>query len=244
MLSFFGVIFLLLAALAGGHVAIEAHKIQILKDWGIDTAATVTDLYIGKRKGQGYTVEYRYTSDSSNTARINRVAVTKDIYNRLQIGVQIPVTYDPRDSNLSRLNFSNSIHQDDAILSAIDSDRSVNLILGALLLFIIGVDVFIFRQFLTEKRLLQWGAVAPAIILGEEEYKTINNRRFSKVRYSFSDTHASVAEGVNKYVPVAGDTRPALMELRAQLLQNPIVLFDPYDSSTYVLYPPFSVELA
>jgi hypothetical protein len=98
-------------------------------------------------------------------------------------------------------------------------------------------------SYLKEKKLLQFGKVAAATIVGEKDEWISKYGPSFTVTYSFTDEYGHAVTGVQKGLPAKNDKRAIVVADRARIFDNPTALYDPLDSGRSVLYPPGSVTL-
>jgi hypothetical protein len=89
-----------------------------------------------------------------------------------------------------------------------------------------------------EVELVRWGAIAPAKITDEDKISSRHGKS-ARLVYRFRDRDGGLGEGRRGNLPVAGPFQshvadPLMLSIRA----NPLVLYDPRDSSRNLLYPP------
>jgi hypothetical protein len=237
---------LLFPSIAISNIAVPDYiKGRVLKSRGVDVEGRVERLYITKGKGgsSAYHVNYMYQPREMALSRYplarRTEAVSRDDYYSLSVGGALPVIYDPLAPESSFLNFHDTIRKNNPSKRV----KFFIVITALLMFFAMGVVLkfFIFPA-LKEKRLLGFGNVAPATIVGEEEYETKRGWR-SKVSYCFVDAGGNAVSGMRKGLPSGVASSGADLAERIQILDNPTVLYDPRNSARNILYPPLWAEL-
>jgi len=208
------------------------HPMMILQERGIETSATIIDLYTttyyrrGKRTN--YHAKYLFLSNpKSNLQRTiqNDVRISADQYQNFMIGEITPVVYDPYQPQLSELNTIPGIRTINPFRISI-----ITVPFSLLMLSIPGIALLVqYRLYRRQKWFLEWGQVAPATIVDDAD--DITGKRYSKLTYRFNDANGQTVEGIGIFATIASN--PA----RLAILQNPTVFFDPANSQRNLLYP-------
>lgn len=216
------------------------YRWKILKYRGVDVYAEVTNTYQTTRKSFTTNhVEYIFSPEgepSDKTFQGHGALSDREFYT-VYNGGQIQIIYDPINPDRSLPNIGDVVRFRRA-------PSVVSLVLPAMIPFCMGAAlvIYISVKYYREKRLLQWGGLAPATILSEEEYSS-RSGRWSRITYAFLDSKGNTIEGTRNFVPVKGDERQSFADLRKQILDNPTILFDPQDPLVNILYPPSVVKL-
>ncbi|MCB8873666.1 hypothetical protein [Acidisoma silvae] len=89
-----------------------------------------------------------------------------------------------------------------------------------------------------EVRLMKWGTLAPAKIIEENEISSRYGKSLRLV-YQFRDRDGGLEENTCSGLPVMSTFSPGYIDpLMLTIRANPLVLYDPGDSSRNLLYPP------
>ena len=218
---------------------LDVHRNLMLRDRGVAVTGRITDLSITTSKSNhSYNVGYEFTLGRYTYPHRRGTTVSAADYAGLRMGQAVPVVCDPVDPRWAMLNLHDGVHREDPWNFF---ETIATIVLGTAVLFSLIVLLLIWG-YRRERRLVEWGAVAPATLLGEQEYST-KNGRFARVTYRFTDLQGRAIEGKRFNVPVKGDRHSKSIALRARLFENPTALFDPHDSRKHLLYPPTSVAL-
>jgi Protein of unknown function (DUF3592) len=213
------------------------HNRATLRANGVLVVGEITGLRMERSKSTySYRVSYQFTpsstSDGRQVAEIGEDGVSEARYRTLQVGQVAPLLYEPARPSNSGLNFDDSVNT---------SDDSAMMLLFAV--FIVGLFGGFYALFMTvlllpyfkEKKLLQWGRVARAVILKEEEI----DGRFPTMTatYQFTDEKCQRVTGIQKGLPsVKKFGWPRFREVREAVTKNPIAIYDPNDSGKSMLY--------
>jgi hypothetical protein len=127
---------------------------------------------------------------------------------------------------------------DMSLTRSIVSAAAVDLLIFAVLGF---VPVLGSRQ---QRRLLETGGVATAVIVERQKYLTPRYAR-AKIIYEFTNSNGQIYRGVRMQLPVAALTGGPISDPTiAAMLANPTVIYDRDDPSIIMLYPFDMVEIA
>lgn len=219
----------------------RARKLNALKDHGIKVAAQVdrederTSKYgTNYIAAYHYRVERPYSIPGSTFSGEGRMSVRE--YVDISVGGTIPVIYDVRDPSQSTIE--TQLTEDGAA-----PYEFFEIFLPLLVGIPIALTCFVYFTSLRERRLLRYGNVVSAKIVGEEEYSAGRGVKLSRLTYEFKDSSGTLVTGMQKGVPLNGSDRPAVIELRARFCVNPTVIYDPRNSARNMLYPPSASTL-
>jgi len=214
------------------------HDKVILKENGVPIAGQVSDLHTETGRGGRvyYVVRYQFqsapTPDSQPQNQSGRGNVSELRYGSLQIGQAVPVLYDPARPTNSGLNIDDSLHTSDPYGTLVLVMLGIGGVFGGISALLIAVVLFFYFR---EKKFVQWGQVARAVILKEDE---IGGRRPTMTAtYQFTDGQGRTVVGVQKGLPSAKKLDwPGFREARRNVTENPIALYDPQNSEKNMLY--------
>jgi hypothetical protein len=218
----------------------QFENIKHLQERGVKITGEVIDKRITPVKhGKVYHIDYQFNvQGDSNHDQSGSGMVSDVIYGLIKIGYRVPVVYDPMRPDRSVLNIDNSLDHIDSF----DTFRALFI-----LVFIVTIPaaiamILLWFSYRKEKRLVEWGTVASAEVLGEREVRS-RNGRVSTLTYQFRDHSGNLIQSERKYVPTKDATDTYSTEERRCIFENLTVLYDPYDSASNILYPPSSVEV-
>jgi hypothetical protein len=212
------------------------HRAAVLKANGVPIEAVVTDLHVERHKSSlVYLVGYRFQASSLPNGRLynfsNHRGVSEDRYGTLQVGQVVPILYERGRPENSDLNF------DDSLLTSDPYRRLPILVLIACGTFggiYAVVMAFMLFTYFRDKKLVQWGRAARAVIVKQDE---VYGRYLSMTAtYQFTDDRGRTITGVQKDMPTK--RRPWLGDQAYQrdVIDNPIALYDPENSERSRLY--------
>jgi hypothetical protein len=207
----------------------RADTINMLKMHGVASEGIVTDVHTERIKhGFRYVVDYHFkqtaSPDTQQVINQHREYTDAGTFSKLRVGQAAPVLYSPSDPYKSILNVDDKIHREDPF-----KNMKNILLVSALVLvpFCVLIAMSVYR-FQKEKSLIQWGSPVEAKIIAEKEYSGAKGVPCIMVTYEFIDTLGKTVQG--KYKDSC--------ERAKKRLTNPVVLYDPKNSSENVLYPP------
>jgi hypothetical protein len=240
ILLMFALFSLPLALIAPTEIS-RAHKIAALKDHGVEVAAHIDRQdEQTTRHGTNYIAAYHYSVDQpsgipgSSFSGEGRTSWLE--YVKISVGGKIPVVYDAHNPGQSTTK--TQLNE--------DGGAPYEVLIIFLPLFVgipIAMTGFVYFKSLRERRLLQWGNVVPAKIVGEEEYSAGRGMRLSRLTYEFKDSSGALVTGTQGGVPTNGSDRSAAIELRARFCINSTAIYDPQNSARNMLYPPSASTL-
>jgi hypothetical protein len=208
-----------------------------LKARGVDTVGVIDSLTPQYTKSGSvyYKASFHYALDQqSQTVYTGNTKIYQN--QRMQPGMTVPVVYDPQHPATADINFSDHIHTRDPYATlrlALYPLGGIMLVLG---LLTPGIFIYNYRR---EKSLLSEGIVAIATLTGETEYNAGKAGRLAKISFQFTDSSGQIIDGVRDGLPTAENAvkykRNQIM--RDAILNNPLAVYDPRDSSKNMLYP-------
>ena len=219
---------------------LDSHSIAHLKATGKDTVAVVTSMRSDqiRSKERQYNLGYIFvpqTRTSLSRSYTGNASLSASEFSALTVGDTLAVTYDPGSPSNSRLR------------SELDGGwahpyarffRVAEVTLLVLVLSTALSAAYVRRQYVWERRLVQWGSLAPAIIVAERDVIIAKTRR-TRVTYQFRDTSGLLVTGTRSDLPSQKELRDGYEHpYYSAVTDNPIVLHDPRDSSRNLLYPP------
>jgi hypothetical protein len=211
-----------------------SHDRAVLRASGVPIVGQVTDLQIEHgRSDVSYRVGYGFQpSPGRPDIRSGNDHVSEARYRRLQVGQAVPILYEPARPGNSGLNFDDSVNtSDDSKMMLLFAVLIIGLFGG---LYIVLMAVLLFPYF-KEKKLVQWGHAARAIILKEEEIS--GSRPTMTATYRFTDGQGRTLTGVQKNLPSVKKLNwPGFREFRQGVTENPVALYDPENSERNMLY--------
>jgi hypothetical protein len=231
LLIFPGAGLLMLAVIYGAF-----HEKAMLKANGVPITAQITDLHIESGASKYYFARYRFQAlampDGQPHIQSGEGQVSESQYHSLQVGQAVPVLYDPAHPANSGINIDDSLHKSDPYATMpLLMTTVVGLFGGVFALLMAGLLFLYFR----EKKFVQWGRFAPAILLKEEEIGGLHPRMTAT--YQFTDAQGRTLVCVQKNLPsVKKLDWPGFREFRRNVTENPIVLYDPQNSEKNMLY--------
>jgi hypothetical protein len=222
-----------------------SHDRAVLRANGAPTMGQVTDLQVehGRDKSAYYRVSYKFQTpieaqwsalmpNGLPNIHSGSDGVSEGRYRDLQIGQAVPILYDPARPSNSGLNFSDSVNASD------DTTVMLLFMVGIVVLFggiyIVFMAVLLFPLF-KERKLVQWGHVARAVIIKEEQIG--GGRPSMTATYQFTDAQGRTVTGVQKNLPSEKKLNwPGFREFLQGVMENPVVLYDPGNSEKNMLY--------
>jgi Protein of unknown function (DUF3592) len=225
-----------LLALLGSFYGIS-HNRAVLRANGVPVVGQITDLKVERGKStDSYRVGYQFQPSAMPTGR-HRFQTSDDYvsearYRTLQVGQAVPILYEPTRPGNSGLHFDDSVNtSDDSAMMLPMTVLIVGLFGGIYSLLMAILLIPSFRK----KKLLQWGRVAPAVILKEEE---ISGRPPTMTAtYQFTDEGGQTVVGIQKNLPSAKKLDwPGFRVARDAVTKNPIALYRPGNSRESMLY--------
>jgi len=188
-------------------------RYEQLKQNGVSTQATVMRTWSsGSGKNRRYYVLYQFTADGSIIQRT--ASVSSPVYNRVRQGQQVAVLYLASDPRLSRMEIESG-----------PTPVWVAMFPSLMLLFVALAMGF---PILSQRKLLQYGQPAPAIVTRSSPVK--GGRLVS---YRFLDSVNNIIDG---RATVSSSKAPEPGAVVA-------ILYDPNNSKRSALYPPQMVRL-
>jgi hypothetical protein len=194
-------------------------------------------------------VKYRPEKNNMGKAYVCEDSVNARLYDDVyKIGSVVIVDYDSSDYETCRVpeadhfldKYDVYYSNDNGVYYSNIGVRYVPQIFVAALLFL-GFRRPLFER-IFEYRLLKWGVAVSAVIATQEDY-VFKRRRYSKVAYQFKDASGQEVMGARKGMPRMEAFGDKDVSRRAEVLENPIVLYDPKNSRRHRLYPLTSVKL-
>jgi len=218
----------------------QFENIKTLQERGVEIMGEVTDKRITSTKnGKVYHIDYHFKISGRSGDYVSGSDTVPDTsYGLVEIGYSVPIVYDPMRSEKSMLNINNSLYRQNS------GDTLWAFILLVLTLLIpVGIaTILLSNNCLKQKKLVEWGKVAPAKILGEKKVRT-RQGRVSTIIYQFEDDAGNLIRGMRNNVPAKEASLRDSIETRRRIFENPTVLYDPRNSARNILYPASSFEL-
>jgi hypothetical protein len=129
-------------------------------------------------------------------------------------------------------------------------DSSMNMMTSIVVAAAVDLLIFAILGFVPmlgarqQRRLLETGGVATAVIVERQKYFTPRHVR-AKIIYEFTNSNGQTYRGVRLQLPVAALAGGAIADPAiAAMLANPTVIYDCDDPSINMLYPFDMVEIA
>ena len=206
-----------------------AKKKADLQQKGIVTTAIIKQLYTSiYKRDTTFKADYSFVVNGDPVIgrhqRGTSVVEPSD-FATLRVGDRVGVTYLPTRPDIAELTLSMQTIWADPWISFKLACKIACVVTAVCLVIAGGGWGFVLR----ERRLVTWGAVASARIVGE---KLVHNRGGTSltVTYEFRDQMGRLLKGTRAYVPAG------------KQLDNPTVLYDPGRPSRNLLYPPLWVK--
>jgi hypothetical protein len=144
----------------------------------------------------------------------------------------VPVLYEPGRPSNSGLNFDDALHTVDPYGMMLPAMAIVGGLLGGVYAVVMSV---LFVPYYKEKKLLQWGTAAPAVIIRQEQvggrYPTMT------ATYRFTDAQSRLVTGIQRNLPAEKKLDwPGFRDFLQGVTDNPVALYDPENSGKSVLY--------
>lgn len=238
LIAFITVQFLGIGVLLLAFVYNVSHDKAVLRESGVATAAQVNDLQVehGKNESVYYRVSYQFRPpsmrDGQPGVQSGNGLVEEDRFRTLQIGQAVPILYDPARPANSGLNFDDTLHRSDPYAMMPLMMAIIGSLFGGVYIVLMAVMLF---PYLKEKKLVQWGHVARAVIVREEEIG--GGQATMTATYQFTDGQGRTITGIQKNLPSARKLHwPGFREFRQDVTENPIALYDPENSDRNMLY--------
>ena len=214
-------------------LAATVRKMHTLEERSVDTLATIAKLVVDPQRHE-HRVYYAYQPKEFagrpySTIHGDDTDVPQEFY-RLKTGGAVWVVYDPKDPERSALKWSVELARGRSVWPSLWIVGSMAVVLPCLFGGILSIPYWRARH------LLRWGTVAEATITGEVP-RDGSNGFLSVVSYRFQDDRGMIVNGENTRLPSAGNPYPEAITLRATMLENRTVIFDPRKSRRHVLYP-------
>jgi hypothetical protein len=222
----------------------EEHELKMLANRGADISGTIVRLQPPVtdrgRNNHGPLVDYNYepaelAGKPDYIIRDER-GVASSEYEVLRTGRSISLVYDPKRPDQSQLKGRVEAYR----LGKDWGAPPRSLLLVAVIPF--GLVCLMLWQYLRERRLLRWGRVTKATIIGEVEYE--NHGKWSRVLYSFENESGETVRGKKGGLARSDDPRPNFIQHRERCLANPIVFYNTRNSAQNMLYPGSAAKLA
>jgi len=179
-----------------------SHNFARLQAYGLETngmVITIKDVSDHSRKDKSYAVSYIFTVENQPEQHHynGSMYINAEQYAYTKIGQTIPVTYDPQHPEnsaiTSTLNTSWIYPYHKLMLSA----ELIIPIFGGISTLILAWFYIIYCR---QKRLLQWGSIAAAVILDEKEIGNGRSPR-TQVTYNFLDKDGQTITGKRDDLP-------------------------------------------
>jgi hypothetical protein len=212
------------------------HDRSILRAGGVPTSGEITDLKIERSKNSySYRASYRFQHPSGGADQRFQTGfdfVSEAHYRYLQVGEIVPILYEPNRPGNSGLKFDDSVRTSDDSKSTLLLTLCIVGLFGGIYVLFVAVLII---PYIREKKLLQWGSVASAIVLSEEEisgrYPTMT------ATYQFTDDHGRSVVGIQKNLPSAKKLDwPGFQAARDAVMKAPIAIYDPKNPTNSMLY--------
>ena len=217
---------------------LDIRSLNAIKESGAPTTGTISDLYYNTHHGRGgsynlYYVDYIYHQPQSDfvhsTKNYLRTAqISVEEYQNMRIHETVPVIYDPKHPDDSRLAFERAPGTFGDPPDA--PGRSIYIAFGIVAAVLAIIPIMLIRDYLRIKWLLTWGLAAQATIVDTEE-KVGRSGRYLNVTFQFVDADGQTILGIAKGIS-AGSGQASFAEIQ----QNPTVVYDRGDSDNNFLY--------
>ena len=231
----------ILLVLAIGMIAFTYHSIFRLYDLrhhGVQTLGVVTEHEIIRGKGGGCYLHVKYLLGdillNGGFGVVGRYKVDGVNIDKCYGINYVNVVFMPGDVVFSELNIDNFIYNGNFFAHYY----------GRVFYSVLAVILWgsLIRERIIQFRLLKWGVAAPAVIV---EYKNVSfrNHRWGVAIYKFTDSLGLEVQGRVRRLPTTDAFGIKQVARRAELLDNPIVIYDPLNSRRCRLYPMPCVRL-
>jgi len=212
---------------------------EILKTRGVATQGIILDTYIKHGKwGNIYYANYQFKPlpqiESTPFVTQFKELVRTDIFQELHRGQPVPILYDPFDPNISSLNVEDSVHTTNPYRQ-IQSNLTMwyGFLVAAIMTILLVIIYYIYYG---EKTLIKWGKPVLATIVNQKIYYERGGRRIAAT-YQFVDDHGNKITGIKQGLPCQDKPGDDVRNSVVQPIDNPIVLYNPKNSSKNMLYP-------
>jgi len=212
-------------------VFVQGRKFNGLHTRGVMTEGTVTAITTGK----GQVIQYRYETPpvpgSQSPHQTGQWSVSATTAHFIGVGDRVRVVYDaaaPWNSSLML----------DGGPERLDSSGGY-LAVGLLAVLAMGAPVLYVRlRFGWERRLLRFGAVAPAEIVSERPHR-YKRSPICSISYQFVDAEGETITGNRDGLPLNPKQQGGLaIGMRDEFFAHPIVVYDVKNSRRNLFYPP------
>lgn len=221
-----------------------SHSVARLKATGVNTVAVITNTKVSvppRGGGHVYIASYIFvpqTKTNLSGSYIGQASLSASAFSALAAGDTVVVTYDPHSPSYSKLKSELDVrwaHPYAIFFLAVEA------VVPALGFLTAATLLYARRQYLWQRKLVQWGSVASAVITSERE---VNSGRVRKARvtYEFCDQDGKLVTGQRSGLPTKKERDAGYIPAYAAVMDNPTVLYDPDDSSRNLLYPPTMVK--
>ena len=224
---------------------LQCHGMAHLKATGTETAGVIrdTETMMTSHGERRYNVEYAFvprTQTSLSRSYTGKAFIPAAAFYNMAVGDTIMVTYDPHSPSTSRLRSELGTTWAEPYSKFVEMSEFLLPLISVVSALVISRAR---RAFLREEHLVRWGSVAPAVIVGERQIYR-NKQRLTRLTYQFRDDDGRVVTGKRSDLP----SRKALdagygAAAQSTVADNPVVLYDPLDSSRNLLFPPAMMKL-
>ena len=235
-ISFFWV----LSGLALFIVFLSCNSVVHFKAAGVSTVAVITSTKaLPAPRGGGYIYSAGYifvpqTNTSLSRSYVGYSSLSASAFSTLAVGGTVLVTYDPHSPSYSKMNTELDVRWADPYSSFFLLMEVIVPVLG----FLTAATLLRGRKhYLLERSLVRWGSVASAVITAERKVSGGKVHR-TRVTYEFRDQDGNLVIGQRSDLPSKKEREAGYNPAYAAVMDNPTVLYNPYDSSRNLLYPP------
>ena len=215
-----------------------SHSVAQLKATGVDTVAVITRTatFVPSRGGdREYLADYIFvpqTNTSLSRSYTGKAGLSASEFSMFSVGDTVVVTYDPRSPDYSRLK--SEVRWAHPYTKFFITVGFLVPIFGFLPM---AVLLYVRSRYLRQRKLVRWGSVATAIITAEREVGFGSARR-TRIIYEFRDQAGKLVTGNSSNLPSRRNLKNGYgLAVYAAVVGNPVVLYDPNDSSQKMLYP-------
>ncbi len=225
---------------------VQCHGMARLKATGVDTVGVIktAETIMASRGGERrYDVEYVFvpqTQTSRLRSYTGKAFPSAAAFSDMAVGNTVVVTYDPHSPSASQLRSELDTTWAEPYAKFLELAEFLMPLISIVSALAIGHARW---SFLREEHLVRWGNVAPAVIVGERQVYMSKQHR-TRLTYQFQDDDGRIVTGKRSDLT----SRKALnvgygAAARPTVADNPVVLYDPANSSRNLLFPPVMMRL-